>query len=438
VRVLVQVGGPQADGDSSDLGGALALFRRAAAPSAAERLGDDARHGLARVERTVRVLEHHLEVAPRLAQFGPRQRVQVAAEQLHAAGGGLVERHHQPREVDLPEPDSPTMPRLRPASMVKLTPLSALHGRRRPEQLLARQRVVRAPGLDLEQVRRGHACARLLGGGHRVQPDAAHLLAVRQPRGRRPGDVAGGMVKRAAARERATGRQVDQFGHAAADGGQPAAARCAQARAGGEQALRVGVHPVGEHGLASGRSRPPAAVHHQHLRARSARSRRGRARSGSAPCRARPPGRWIRSRICFWMVTSSAVVGSSAISRSGRRPAPSRCRRAGAGRRRTGADRRRAARRIGDADAVEQRQASLRACAAPTARGAAAAARRPGGDGVHRVQRRHRLLEHHADAVAAQLRTWLARRRPTSSWPSKRMLPVTCASRAAGPSAPSR
>jgi hypothetical protein len=27
--------------------------------------------------------------------------------------------------VDLPEPDSPTMPRLRPASMVKLTPFNA-------------------------------------------------------------------------------------------------------------------------------------------------------------------------------------------------------------------------------------------------------------------------------------------------------------------------
>jgi hypothetical protein len=26
---------------------------------------------------------------------------------------------------------------------------------------------------------------------------------------------------------------------------------------------------------------------------------------------------WMSSRICFWMVTSSAVVGSSAMSRSG-------------------------------------------------------------------------------------------------------------------------
>ena len=50
------------------------------------------------------------------------------------------------------------------------------------------------------------------------------------------------------------------------------------------------------------------------------------------------------ARICAWVVTSSAVVGSSAIrmSRVGR-PAPWRCRRAGAGRRSAGTDRRRSA-----------------------------------------------------------------------------------------------
>ena len=56
----------------------------------------------------------------------------------------------------------------------------------------------------------------------------------------------------------------------------------------------------------------------------------------------------ISSRICAWIVTSSAVVGSSAISSSGCRRAPSRSSRAGACRRRAGAGtRRRAARARG-------------------------------------------------------------------------------------------
>ena len=43
-----------------------------------ERLGDDARDALARVERAERVLEHHLELRARGLQLVGRQRVQVA------------------------------------------------------------------------------------------------------------------------------------------------------------------------------------------------------------------------------------------------------------------------------------------------------------------------------------------------------------------------
>ena len=61
------------------------------------RLGHDALHRLARVQRPVRVLEHHLEVAPRRAQIARRQGVQVASLQQHLTGRGLLQRHHQPR-----------------------------------------------------------------------------------------------------------------------------------------------------------------------------------------------------------------------------------------------------------------------------------------------------------------------------------------------------
>ena len=52
-----------------------------------------------------------------------------------------------------------------------------------------------------------------------------------------------------------------------------------------------------------------------------------------------------RSRICAWMVTSSAVVGSSAISTSGSAASARRSSRAASGRRRAGTDTRRSAAR---------------------------------------------------------------------------------------------
>ena len=145
-----------------------------------QRLGDDARDGLARIERSIRVLEHHLDVAPGLAQLLARQRMQVAPEQPHAAGGGRSNAMTSRARVDLPEPDSPTMPRLRPLAMREAHAIERMHLGRRPEQLLARHRVLAHQVLDLQQRRLRPSCGRPLPSrrrGHRVEPDAARLVA---------------------------------------------------------------------------------------------------------------------------------------------------------------------------------------------------------------------------------------------------------------------
>ena len=63
-----------------------------------------------------RILEHHLEVAPRFAQLALRQRVQVAAQNSTRPVLGGSSAIAMRASVDLPEPDSPTTPRLRPAA----------------------------------------------------------------------------------------------------------------------------------------------------------------------------------------------------------------------------------------------------------------------------------------------------------------------------------
>ena len=112
----------------------------------------------------------------------------------------------------------------------------------------------------------------------------------------------------------------------------------------------------------------------------------------------------ISSRICAWIVTSSAVVGSSAISSSGRRRAPSRSSRAGACRPRTGADSRRAAAAARDADQLAaSRSRVLRRLGAPSAWCSRSGFADLLADRVDRVERGHRLLEDHRDLIAADV-----------------------------------
>ena len=118
------------------------------------------------------------------------------------------------------------------------------------------------------------------------------------------------------------------------------------------------------------------------------------------PCRCRSCSSRSSSRICAWIVTSSAVVGSSAM-RSARvaRRAPWRSSRAAACRPRAGAG----------SSSTRASGSGMPTCAsisiarfarllAARRRGAAASPRRSGRPTVkHRVERGHRLLEDHRD-----------------------------------------
>ena len=147
---------------------------------------------------------------------------------------------------------------------------------------------------------------------------AAHAM-VRRRSPRSSGTAARqiGLDMRAARAEAAAGDRLVGIGNAAGDRVEtPVAA--VERRDRGHQALGIGMHRRAEQHLDRrllddrGRhtSRSPAR--------RTRRSRRDRARSASPPCRARSRSSRSSSRICAWMVTSSAVVGSSAISSRGR------------------------------------------------------------------------------------------------------------------------
>jgi hypothetical protein len=102
------------------------------------------------------------------------------------------------------------------------------------------------------------------------------------------------------------------------------------------------------------------------------------------------------SRICAWIVTSSAVVGSSASDGDGDHDALAHAARQPV---RIFVD---PPRRVGDAHEVEQRDGAL-----ARLDGGKALVKPQGladliGDRQHRIERGHRVLEHHRDVVAAQ------------------------------------
>ena len=291
-----------------------------------------------RVERGHRVLEHHLDVAAQLPAVRLRQRGGVDA--VHAM-----------------------VPRLRPAS----SRISMMRGRL-PAAGLADE-AERSPALDVEaRCRRRRAPRRSGGGtprpceregltrsrtsstvsgalgdgclrharsrpgkisGRRSDPlgdlagaDARRGVvaeAVGSSTGRRDGCSAGSTLAagvhgdRAARGERAAGRQVGS------NGGRPRAGRAAAAR----PASSLGTEPqqtdrVRHERLAEQRRRPvpsrrAAGVHHGDPVGVAGDDAEvvGDEHHGGAGDR--PCAFWSTSRICAWMVTSSAVVGSSAM-----------------------------------------------------------------------------------------------------------------------------
>ena len=96
-----------------------------------ERVGDDRADALARVERRVRILEDHLHLAPQRAQRAPDELRDVAAvEQDACPSVSSCSRTRQRPSVDLPQPDSPTRPRVSPARTSSETLVDGLDARR--------------------------------------------------------------------------------------------------------------------------------------------------------------------------------------------------------------------------------------------------------------------------------------------------------------------
>ena len=214
----------------------------------------------------------------------------------------------------------------------------------------------------------------------------------------------------AARRERAARRQVCQSRHHAGDFRQPARGRGLPRMHGrrgidAEQAARVGMQRLREYLLdrrASSTLRP-AYITITRCAVSATTPRSWVIRMSAVPssrCSSR-----ISSRICAWMVTSSAVVGSSAISSLGiagqrhgdhralahaarelvRIFARARC--AGSGMR-------------------TSRSISTALAATPVAGRSSVQRHRLGdlvADGQHRIERGHRLLEDHRDLVAAHV-----------------------------------
>ena len=127
VRVAVELAArePDAPQHLDDLGahgGRVEL-----GPMRPERLADDVADRHARVQRRERILEHDLHVALQRPQLRGRELAEIAAE--HGRRGppstGTSLRIAR-ASVDLPLPDSPTMPSVSPGASVRSTPSTAL------------------------------------------------------------------------------------------------------------------------------------------------------------------------------------------------------------------------------------------------------------------------------------------------------------------------
>ena len=380
----------------------------------AHRLGQAVGDRRQRVERRERVLEHELHAAAERRASGAAARLVMSApSKVIVPAVGSSRRSSTRPSVDFPEPDSPTRPTVWPGCDREVDAVDRAHVTDGAAQHAAPDReVLRDAGA--RQQRAGAVAA-----VSRSWPSSCALPA----RGRRRGcSGRGGRRRRSparpawsrtgdgvrAARVEATARRhVDGGGHDAR--GSTRAARRRRPTAGSP---RGGPRCTGAGG---GRTAPrpwlPRRPGRRTSRARAStgrRRRRGRGSRRSPPCRVRSCSERSRSRIWAWTVTSSAVVGSSAMSSRGshdnasgdqralahaarelvrvvaRGGARGRgCRRA-RGARAARAARRRLAHRAVQADRVDQ----LRA------------------DGERGVEARHRVLEHHRD---------LGRRAPRAS-----------------------
>ena len=404
VRVAVGVLGLQAD--------VLEQLAHARAGSPARRDAVDraaARRGSARpparVERRVGVLEDHLHLAPHRAQRRAAQRRDVAPVELDRARGGLGAAAAARARAWTCR--SPTR---RPARASRPRAPPARRRRRRARSPTSRWTtpVPRTPKCRCTSV------ARRSGAAHAAPRSRSDGRAPRAAGGRRRGARGRAWPRAAAAPSSARRRYGQRRRTGSRSASASAAAACPRSRSAA----------AGAAGRGAGSSRAAPTCRGAAGRGRSRASGPARRRgppyitSTRSASSATTPRSWvmrmtdapvsrrsvrIRSRIWAWIVTSSAVVGSSAISTRGWHDERHRDHHplAHAARElvRVVVD---ALRGVRDPDRAQQLDRARRAPRPPTRR--SCCADRLGdlpADRVDRVQRRHRVLEDHRDLLAA-------------------------------------
>jgi hypothetical protein len=236
---------------------------------------------------------------------------------------GSIRRRMRRPVVDLPQPDSPTSASVSPRAMSKLTSSTARTCRHAAGSRRADREVLDQPRTTLQVRRRrcsvavavavamsGHAALASSTGAFQQATGARAEVAQRRWFG-----VAARIGERAARREAAARRLVGRAGHRALDGGQ---AFALDVQRGIEPSRPIVYGCCGSANSAS--TGALSTIWPAYITITSSASSAITPRSWvmiriampSRCCRSRS-----RSRICAWIVTSSAVVGSSAISSAG-------------------------------------------------------------------------------------------------------------------------
>ena len=282
---------------------------------------DDLADGHARVERGVGVLEDdlHAPAQRRSRVAGESGRCRCPRRRTRPPVGSIRRRTERP-SVDLPQPDSPTRPASRRARSSKR---DAVDGAHQPTDLAAEQAarigkcLHQAVDLETGVGWRSRSC-RLTSTGA--------LRSTRRSMARRAMSRSGGGCSPAALR-RANGQRGAKrqpAGRSAGSGTMPAMV--------GEPLVRVDVEARDRAAAgracrgAAGRRRAsstgralddPAGIHHHDAVGDLGDDAEIVGDEQDRHAELAAAGRCSRSRICAWMVTSSAVVGSSAISSCG-------------------------------------------------------------------------------------------------------------------------
>ena len=303
-------------------------------PWIAQRLGDDRRDRHARVQRRVRVLEDDLHLA-RAARAARRARRVEHVDALEAAPSPTSARAGAGRSrpvVDLPAARLPHQPeRLAPRRPTKRHARHGLHRPTVPRERPPRTGKSFTRSRDLEHRRRRRRPASAPS-----TPSSRRERHARLERPRRSGTPTSGRPRPS----RSSGRSVAQTpsrrrtGSAGgtrspaagciSDGGAPAM-RCSRSLAAPveprqrrEQPARVRMARLVEDLVDRRRARPAGPAYITSTRsATPATTPRSWVISMIDECACGPGSARARSSTCAWIVTSSAVVGSSAMSTSG-------------------------------------------------------------------------------------------------------------------------